>query len=104
MLSTARLSRTNTLSHLFSMIDPSVVRVLRGVAAYPASEDDVKEGLRPPKWSKKGKYPGVGGVSVLGLQYGDFRAALTFGLSLSLVRFDALHCIACMCAPERNVG
>lgn len=50
----------------------------------PCAKEDVKEGLRPPKWLKKGRYPGAGGVSVLSLQYGDFRAALTFGLGLSL--------------------
>lgn len=50
----------------------------------PCVKDDVKEGLRVPHWSKKGRYQGAGGVSVLSLQYGDFRAALTFGLGLSL--------------------
>jgi len=73
--------------------------------------EDVLEALRPPKWNgggggggggggkkKKGRgrkadgggggggggYPGVGGVSVMRLQYGDFRAALTHGLSMNL--------------------
>uniref|UniRef100_A0A7S0SL63 Uncharacterized protein n=1 Tax=Mantoniella antarctica TaxID=81844 RepID=A0A7S0SL63_9CHLO len=44
--------------------------------------DDVAAGLRPPR--AKGRYTGAGGVSVMSLQYGDFRAALKFGLSLSL--------------------
>jgi len=55
--------------------------------------DDVREGLRPPRWKKKdgegklggkGKYPGAGGCAVLTVQYGDFRAALTMGLKMGL--------------------
>ena len=68
--------------------------------------DDVREGLRPPRWKKKdgegkrggkrggkGEYPGEGGCAVLSVQYGDFRAALTMGLTMGLedalvVEFD----------------
>ena len=66
--------------------------------------DDVREGLRPPRWKKKdgggkgkgkgkGEYPGAGGCAVLNVQYGDFRAALTMGLTMGLedalvVEFD----------------
>ena len=63
--------------------------------------DDVREGLRPPRWKKKdgegkrggergrkrggkGEYPGEGGCAVLSVQYGDFRAALTMGLTMGL--------------------
>ena len=51
--------------------------------------EDVRQGLRPPKGSKKyGESGERSGVSVMRLQYGDFRAALTHGLSLNLA--DAL--------------
>ena len=51
--------------------------------------EDVRQALRPPKGSKKyGESGERSGVSVMRLQYGDFRAALTHGLSLNLA--DAL--------------
>ena len=63
-------------------------------AGWEYATDDVREGLRRPTWNQKqkggnkkgasGRYSGVGGAAVMGLQYGDFRAALGCGLKLGL--------------------